>query len=165
MGKNIFTIIKEKLKYYILCHNFQQNNRKMFSFSKNNNYKCLFSRILQGTREIWFSIREGFQSDNAKENSYKFARFQNFSEGGVQLSGSDKLEDDVDDNEPSSSGGRFENPLYKSKRESKKELGVEKIKEIDFNSPVSLVSLSNQIEGGNLEELELTKEEVSETEQ
>ncbi|XP_043468666.1 protein amnionless [Leptopilina heterotoma] len=126
-----------------------------------NGYSYL--QILQGTREIWFSIREGFQSDNAKGNSYKFARFQNFSEGGVQLSGSDKLEDD---NEPTSSGGRFENPLYKSRRESKKELGVEKIKEIDFNSPVSLMSLSNQIEGReNLEELELTKEEISESEQ
>ncbi|XP_051155564.1 protein amnionless [Leptopilina boulardi] len=124
-----------------------------------------YVQILQGTREIWFSIRDGVQTSNGKENSYKFARFQNFSEGGVQLSGCDKLENNVDDNEPCSSGGRFENPLYKSKREYKKEINIESTKEIDFNSPVSLMTLNKRIEGENLEELKMTNEEISETEQ
>lgn len=120
-------------------------------------------RILQASREIWYSIRDGVQRDGVKENSYKFARFQNLSEG-VQLSGDDKL-DDIDNNEPCSSGGRFENPLYRSKRETKAEINIENIKGINFNSPVSLVTLKSQIEGDNSEELEIRSEEISETEQ
>ena len=121
-------------------------------------------RVLQGTREIWFSIRDGVRSDGSKHPSYGFARFENLPEAGVQLTGSANSEYE-DDEGPSSSGGRFENPLYRSKREAKMEAKIEDLKIIDFSSPVSLAVLKNTIQDDDLEEVEMAIEEISETEQ
>ena len=111
------------------------------------------------------SIRNGVRSDSSKGKSYAFARFENLPEGDVQLTGNIDPEYEENEEEPSSSGGRFENPLYSSKREFKKVSKLENLEIIDFNSPVSLAALKNGIEDDDLEDVEMAIEEISETEQ
>lgn len=103
--------------------------------------------------EVWYSL-ESAARKNKKGKSFNFARFENIPEGSVQLVNPPVTEEreDSDDNadlgdvEPSPSnfsGGRFENPLYRSKE-------IKKTDNIDES-----ISLSALQDNEAIEEIEI----------
>lgn len=90
------------------------------------------------------------------DKPFGFARFENISEGNVQITDvasirESNLEDIETDNKDSSSGGRFENPLYRSKRKGRKEEG----EVLDMEKPLSLSTLKDRVEEDQIEEVDL----------
>jgi len=87
------------------------------------------------------SVRDGIRADKQKHG---FARFENVSEGNVQIvdvPGTNGPE--ADDNAKGITqvaGSRFENPLYRSKRDK-----VEERKILDIDAPLRLTVLKGKI--------------------
>ncbi|KAG5311069.1 AMNLS protein, partial [Acromyrmex insinuator] len=111
-------------------------------------------QVLSGCMEAVSSVRDGIRADKQK---YGFARFENIPEGNIQIG-----------NVPGTSGqeadynvegikqiavGRFENPLYRSKRDKAKERKI-----LDIDAPLSLTALKRKIED-QLENEEMDTEE------
>ncbi|XP_011638792.1 uncharacterized protein LOC105428278 [Pogonomyrmex barbatus] len=110
--------------------------------------------ILSGCMEAVSSIRDGIRADKQKHG---FARFENVPEGNVQIAdvpgmSGGEAGDDVDGMRQVA-GGRFENPLYRSKRDK-----AEEHKILDIDAPLSLTTLKGKIED-QLENEELDTEE------
>jgi len=88
------------------------------------------------------SVRDGIQADKQKHG---FARFENVPEGNVQIADvpgtSDREVDDDVEGVKQVASGRFENPLYRSKRNR-----MEERKIFDLDAPLSLSTLKGRIE-------------------
>ncbi|XP_012338896.1 protein amnionless-like [Apis florea] len=116
-----------------------------------------YRQILLGCTQIFSSIRDGVRVDKKQAGKpFGFARFENISEGNVQITDvasirESNLEDIETDNKESSSGGRFENPLYRSKRKGRKEEG----EVLDMEKPLSLSTLNDRVEEDQIEEVDL----------
>ncbi|KZC07963.1 Protein amnionless [Dufourea novaeangliae] len=120
--------------------------------------------ILSSCGEIFTSIRDGIRVDNKSPQGSKpfsFARFENVLEGNVRIadvSGNIEqgTENEVDGAEEAS-GGRFENPLYRSKRRRKEEEDEEVL---DMNSPltISMATLKDKVED-RIEEVDVDIDE------
>lgn len=92
------------------------------------------------------SIRDEIRAEKASEGSkpFSFARFENISEGSVQIAdvaGDEQRAGNGAGDSDEASGGRFENPLYRSKRKQKEE-GVA----LDMNTPLSMSTLKDKAE-------------------
>lgn len=90
---------------------------------------------------------------NQAGKPFGFARFENISEGNVRITEvacESNLENKETDNKDSS-GGRFENPLYRSKRKGRKEEG----EVLDMEKPLSLATLKDKVEEDQIEEVDL----------
>ncbi|XP_076293935.1 protein amnionless [Lasioglossum baleicum] len=111
--------------------------------------------IIGSCGEIFTSIRDGIRADKSAEGSkpFSFARFENISEGNVRIAdvagGSAQTTGNEAEGAKETSGGRFENPLYRSKRKRKEEAEV-----LDMNSPLSMSTLKDKVEDG-IEEVDL----------
>ncbi|XP_076164146.1 protein amnionless [Ptiloglossa arizonensis] len=111
-----------------------------------------FRYILANCREIFSSIRDEIRVDQAQVGKpFGFARFENISEGNVQIAnvaGSSEqkpVNDEARTKEPS--GGRFENLLYRSKRRPKEG------EVLDMDAPLSLAMLRDKVD--DAEEVEV----------
>lgn len=85
---------------------------------------------------------------------FGFARFENSAESNVRIANvanEANLEDNEEEGNDASSGGRFENPLYRSRRKGRKE--DEEV--LNMEAPLSLSTLKrkvdNQIEEADLD--------------
>lgn len=90
--------------------------------------------------EVVSSIRDGIRTDKQKQG---FARFENVPEGNVQIAdvpGTSGREADVEGIKQVASG-RFENPLYMSKRDKTEERKI-----LDIDTPLSLTTLKGKVE-------------------
>lgn len=100
------------------------------------------------------SVRDGIRVDKQKHG---FARFENVPEGSVQIVDVPHTrERDADDNTggiTQVAGGRFENPLYRSKRSKAEEHNI-----LDIDEPISLTILKGKI-NDQLQDEELDTEE------
>lgn len=100
------------------------------------------------------SVRDGIRADKQKHG---FARFENVPEGSVQIAdvpGTSVREADNDiENITQTAGGRFENPLYRSKRDKADEHKV-----LDIDAPLSLATLKSKMDD-QLEPEEMDTEE------
>lgn len=96
------------------------------------------------------SVRDGIWADKQKHG---FARFENVPEGNVQIAdvpGTSEHEADTDvEGIKQVAGGRFENPLYRSKRDK-----TEEHKILDIDAPLSLITLKGKIEQLKNEEMD-----------
>lgn len=116
--------------------------------------KCNFCRVLAGCMEAVLSVRDGIRTDKQKHG---FARFENVPEGNVQIadipgtSGREAANDDKGIKQ--AAGGRFENPLYRSKRDKTEERKI-----LDLDAPLSLTTLKGKVED-RLENEEMDTEE------
>ncbi|PBC34785.1 Protein amnionless [Apis cerana cerana] len=114
-----------------------------------------YRQILTACTQIFSSIRDGVRVDkNQAGKPFGFARFENISEGNVRITEvacESNLENKETDNKDSSSGGRFENPLYRSKRKGRKEEG----EVLDMEKPLSLATLKDKVEEDQIEEVDL----------
>ncbi|EZA50641.1 hypothetical protein DMN91_003527 [Ooceraea biroi] len=110
-------------------------------------------QVLSGCMEAVSSVRDGIRTDK----KYGFARFENVPEGNVQIAdvpGISRREADNDVEEiTQTTGGRFENPLYRSKRDK-----AEEHKILDIDAPLSLATLKGKIDD-QLESEEMDTEE------
>ncbi|OAD57350.1 Protein amnionless [Eufriesea mexicana] len=118
-----------------------------------------YRHILVSCTEFFSSIRDGVRADKAEGGKpFSFARFENISEGNVQISNvdvtSEPKEVQEEEGQDPTSGGRFENPLYRSKRRGRKEdeevLGMEAL--------MQLTTLKDKMEE-QLEEVEINMDE------
>lgn len=114
----------------------------------------IFCSVLSGCMEAVSSIRDGIRADKQKHG---FARFENVPEGNVRIadvpgtSGREADDDNTVKGITQVAGGRFENPLYRSKRDK-----TEKSKILD--APLSLATLKSQMDN-QLENKEMDTEE------
>ncbi|XP_032677849.1 protein amnionless-like [Odontomachus brunneus] len=116
---------------------------------------CLYvgyslKHILSTCMEVVSSVRDGIHAEKQKHG---FARFENIPEGNVQIAevaGTSRQQTN-DESITQPTGGRFENPLYRSKRDKTEER--EKL-----DPPLSLTSLKGKMEG-QLENTEMNNEE------
>ncbi|EFN80333.1 Amnionless protein [Harpegnathos saltator] len=108
--------------------------------------------ILSGCMEAVSSVRDGIRAEKQKHG---FARFENIPEGNVQIADvagtSGQQTDDAERITQPTGGGRFENPLYRSKRD--KPEGREML-----DTPLSLTALKGKVEE-QLENVEMDSEE------
>lgn len=87
------------------------------------------------------SVRDGIRTEKQKHG---FARFENVPEGNVQIadvpgtSGGGQTDND-DDRVAQTTGGRFENPLYRSKKDKVVERKV-------LEEPLSLATLKDRMD-------------------
>ncbi|XP_066591444.1 protein amnionless [Prorops nasuta] len=117
-------------------------------------------QILASFNEVWASIQQGFASADSKAGkNFTFARFENISEGNVEIAeniSADEAEEvDSEEEGAGATSGRFENPLYRSKKERSKDAREERI--IDIGSPLSLTMLQARVDD-NVEEVEMDME-------
>ncbi|KYM93910.1 PREDICTED: uncharacterized protein LOC108781779 [Cyphomyrmex costatus] len=108
--------------------------------------------VLSGCMEAISSIRDGIRADKQKHG---FARFENVPEGNVQIGnvpGTSGREVDVGGIKQVV-GGRFENPLYRSKSNKVKERKI-----LDTDVSLSLTALKGKLED-QLENEEMDTEE------
>lgn len=102
--------------------------------------------VLTGCMEAVSSVRDGIRTDKQKHG---FARFENIPEGNVQIAdvqipgtnGRREIDDDDIKGMKQVAGGRFENPLYRSKRDK-----AEGHEILDVDAPLSLATLKDRIE-------------------
>ncbi|XP_024871634.1 protein amnionless-like [Temnothorax curvispinosus] len=118
-------------------------------------YGYSLGHVLSGCMEAVSSVRDGIRKDKQKHG---FARFENVPEGNVQIANvpgmsGREADDDVERIKQVASAGRFENPLYRSKRDK-----MEKRKIFDIDAPLSLTTLKSKIED-QLENEEMDTEE------
>ena len=110
-------------------------------------------QILSSFTEIFLSIRDGIRVDKGQRvKSFGFARFENIPEGNVQIAepvSVQKAASDVDSSGEATSGGRFENPLYRSKRKHGEEKDI-----LDMGAALSLSTLRDKVED-RMEEMEV----------
>ncbi|XP_029154931.1 protein amnionless [Nylanderia fulva] len=110
--------------------------------------------VLSGCMEVVSSVRDGIRADKQKHG---FARFENVPEGNVRIadvpgtSGREADDDDAVKGITHVAGGRFENPLYRSKRDKTEERKI-------LDAPLSLATLKSQIDD-QLESKEMDTEE------
>ncbi|XP_017798887.1 PREDICTED: protein amnionless-like [Habropoda laboriosa] len=103
--------------------------------------------VLSGCREVFSSIRDGIRPDKSQPGKpFSFARFENLSEGNVQIANvvvesETKAEGSKIEVEDPFSGGRFENPLYRTKRRRNEESEV-----LNMEAPLSLTTLRDKVE-------------------
>ncbi|XP_054009298.1 uncharacterized protein LOC128892783 [Hylaeus anthracinus] len=110
--------------------------------------------ILSSCTEIFATIREGVRADNTQGGKpFSFARFENIPEGNVQIADVAGISEQKPGNDDPGiiepTGGRFENPLYRSKKRRKEEKDV-----LDMEAPLSLAALRDRVEDG-VEEVEV----------
>lgn len=116
--------------------------------------ECNFCSVLSGCMEAVSSVRDGIRADKQKHG---FARFENIPEGNVRIadlsgtSGREADDDDIVKGITQVEGGRFENPLYKSKRDKTEGRKI-------LDAPLSLATLKSQIDD-QLENKEMDTEE------
>nr|KAF7429281.1 hypothetical protein H0235_005679 [Vespula pensylvanica] len=104
--------------------------------------------VLSEISQAWSSVKE-------KSNKpFSFARFENVLEGNVRIDNPQTrrdehemneeliMEEEVLDEEGTSGGGNFENPLYRSKRD--KNFKIEEQELINVDLPLSLTSLKKR---------------------
>lgn len=100
------------------------------------------------------SVRDGIRADKQKHG---FARFENVPEGNVQIADvpgtSGREANDNTERITQVAGGRFENPLYRSKRDK-----AEDRKILDIDAPLSLTTLKGKIDD-QLQDEEMDTEE------
>lgn len=99
------------------------------------------------------SVRDGIRTDKQKHG---FARFENVPEGNVQIAdvpGTSGREANDDEGIKQVTSGRFENPLYRSKRNKTEERKI-----LDIDAPLSLTTLKGKLED-QLENEEMDTEE------
>ncbi|XP_011161778.1 protein amnionless-like [Solenopsis invicta] len=108
--------------------------------------------VLSGCMEAVSSVRDGIWEGKQKHG---FARFENVPEGNVQIADVPGMSGrEVDDDKGIKQvAGRFENPLYKSKRDKAEERKI-----LDIDEPLSLTTLKDKIED-QLENEEMDTEE------
>lgn len=97
------------------------------------------------------SVRDGIRAEKQKHG---FARFENIPEGNVQIAdvaGTSGQQTDDAERITQPTGGRFENPLYRSKRDKPEEREM-------LDAPLSLAALKSKVEG-QLENEEIDSEE------
>ncbi|CAK9801177.1 Protein amnionless [Anthophora quadrimaculata] len=103
--------------------------------------------ILSSCMEVFSTIRDGTCVDKSQPGKpFSFARFENISEGNVQIANvpvedEAKPEGSMAELEDPSSGGRFENPLYRSRRRRNKEDEI-----LNMEAPLSMTILSDNLE-------------------
>jgi len=106
------------------------------------NEMYVFRRVLSGCMEVVSSVQDGIRTDKQKHG---FARFENVSEGNVQIAdiaGMSRREVNNDAEDiMQTAGGRFENPLYRSKRDK-----AEEHKVLGIDAPLSLATLKGKID-------------------
>ncbi|KAG5326348.1 AMNLS protein, partial [Acromyrmex heyeri] len=111
-------------------------------------------QVLSGCMEAVSSVRDGIRADKQKHG---FARFENIPEGNIQIGHipgtSGREADDNVEGIKQIAVGRFENPLYRSKRDKAKERKI-----LDIDAPLSLTALKRKIED-QLENEEMDTEE------
>ncbi|KAI4503891.1 hypothetical protein M0802_001294 [Mischocyttarus mexicanus] len=112
--------------------------------------------VLSELSEAWSSMKEN------SNRSFNFARFENVLEGNVRIDDSQTRRrehemneelikgEEVLDEEGPSTGGNFENPLYRSKRD--KNFRMEERELINVDLPLSLTSLKNRVKDNTDEE-------------
>lgn len=116
--------------------------------------ECNFCSVLSGCMEAVSSVRDGIRADKQKHG---FARFENIPEGNVRIvdlsgtSGREADDDDVVKGITQVAGGRFENPLYRSKRDKTEGRKI-------LDAPLNLATLKSQIDD-QLENKEMDTEE------
>lgn len=99
------------------------------------------------------SVRVAGAPDGAPNSRafFGFARFENIPEGDMGIDEDalpaieESLDDEDDDLDCPGSSKRFENPLYRSKREITKEKPIAEEKMIDIDAPVRLNVLESRI--------------------
>ncbi|XP_003703705.2 protein amnionless [Megachile rotundata] len=104
-----------------------------------------YRHMLSGCTDVFSSIRDGTRVDKSQSKPFSFARFENIPEGNVQIANVAVAEEQPDKNEETEeedSGGRFENPLYRSKRKKKEEIEV-----LNMDAPLRLTALKDKVEG------------------
>ncbi|KAF3426788.1 hypothetical protein E2986_11434 [Frieseomelitta varia] len=118
--------------------------------------------ILSGCSEMFSSIRDGVGVEKTQvRKPFGFARFENISEGNVQIASVADVDEpraNLDDGETGSAdppGGRFENPLYRSKRRGRKK--DEEV--LNMEAPLSLSTLKDNV-GRQIEEVDVDVDEV-----
>ncbi|XP_034188150.2 uncharacterized protein LOC117607949 [Osmia lignaria lignaria] len=114
-----------------------------------------YRHMLSGCTDIFSSIRDGVRVDKSQPSKpFGFARFENVPEGSVQIANVENVEQPVkiEENEEEDSGGRFENPLYRSKRRRKEESEV-----LNMEAPLRLATLRDKVE--EIEEAEIDIDE------
>ena len=132
----------------------------MFRTSESiSRWNVSFFSILSGCSEMFSSIRDGVGAEKTQGSKpFGFARFENISEGNVQIASVvDEPRTNLDDGEAGSAdppGGRFENPLYRSKRRGRKE--DEEI--LNMEAPLSLSTLKDKV-GRQIEEVDVDIDE------
>ncbi|KAI4495282.1 hypothetical protein M0804_001483 [Polistes exclamans] len=115
--------------------------------------------VLSELSEAWSSVKD-------KSNKpFSFARFENVLEGNVRIDDSQRRRREHEMNEElingeevlleeegggPSTGGNFENPLYRSKRD--KNFRIEERELINVDLPLSLTSLKNRVKNNTDEE-------------
>ncbi|XP_012279780.1 protein amnionless [Orussus abietinus] len=107
-------------------------------------------------RRGWTTFRTGVRQENGGTRRYLgFARFENVSEATVQLAEPAEPRETPPATYPASgSGGRFENPLYRSKKRGQNEENI-----LDIEKPVRLTTLKNAIGDEDVEEVDLEIEQ------
>lgn len=86
------------------------------------------------------SVRDGIRAEKQKHG---FARFENIPEGNVQIAdvaGTSRQQTDDNERITQPTGGRFENPLYRSKRDKTEESEM-------LSTSLTLTALKGKIEG------------------
>ncbi|XP_020279310.1 protein amnionless-like [Pseudomyrmex gracilis] len=112
--------------------------------------------VLSGCMEAVSSVRDGIRTDKQKHG---FARFENVPEGNVQIAdvpGTSEREVVNVEGITQLASGRFENPLYRSKRNKTEEEG----KILDIDAPLSLTTLK-----GRIDQLDQAENEEMESEE
>ncbi|XP_012241714.1 protein amnionless-like [Bombus impatiens] len=113
-----------------------------------------YRHFLLGFSEIFSSIRDGIRADKTQGSKpFGFARFENSAESNVQIANianEPNLEDNEAEGNDPSSGGRFENPLYRSRRKGRKE--DEEV--LNMEAPLSLSTLKRKVDD-QIEEADL----------
>ncbi|KAJ8675966.1 hypothetical protein QAD02_011752 [Eretmocerus hayati] len=109
-----------------------------------------YTEIWEACHDFAGTFFQNSQVDFDKK-SFAFARFENVTEGNVQLAEAEQATSQVD------AGGRFENPLYTVEKRPK---NGKKVEELNLNQPVSLVNLEKAIELDDLEEIEMDIEKM-----
>ncbi|XP_017893152.1 uncharacterized protein LOC108632836 [Ceratina calcarata] len=114
-----------------------------------------YRHIASGCAEVFSSIRDGVRVEKMQSGKpFGFALFENISEGNVQIANvagasEPKENEEKADEEDSSSGGRFENPLYRSKRKLREEGEI-----LTLEAPLRLATLRDKVEA-QVEEIDI----------
>ncbi|KOX71102.1 hypothetical protein WN51_04637 [Melipona quadrifasciata] len=131
--------------------------------NKTKLFPDVWINILSGCSEIFLSIRDGVGATEKTQGSkpFGFARFENISEGNVQIASVvdvDEPRANLDDGGTGSAdppGGRFENPLYRSKRRGGRKEDEEVL---NMEAPLSLSTLKDKV-GRQIEEVDVDIDE------
>ncbi|KAK2585029.1 hypothetical protein KPH14_008553 [Odynerus spinipes] len=129
--------------------------------------------VLSELSEAWTSIRKGTRIEKPRK-PFGFARFENIPEGNVNIDNSQRrirrkegemteelvTEEEEIEEESTSGGGKFENPLYRSKRSKDfKDFKSEERELIDVDLPLSLTALQKKVAENTEEDTEMHIEE------